>query len=355
MRYTIFGESHGYAIGVVMEDLPSGVELDLDRISFELGRRAPGNNALSTARKESDCPQILSGLYEGKTTGTPLCAMIFNENARSGDYSALKNIPRPGHADYTGMVRYGGFQDPRGGGHFSGRLTAPLVFAGGVAKQILQSHGIFVGAHILKLGQGRDVSFVTETDKLNPELFRKLAEMPVPALRDGDVMERSILHAKEQGDSIGGVIECAVLGMPAGIGSPDFGENVEGVIANHMFAVPAVKGISFGVGDACAEWMGSEYNDAFQLKNGRVETKTNWNGGVNGGITNGMPVVFSVAMRPTPSIAKPQQTLDLSTGRDANLEIHGRHDPCVVPRAVPVIEAAAALAVCQLLEGVNRL
>ncbi len=355
MRHTIFGESHGPAIGVVLEDLPSGVELNLDQIAFEMARRAPGRNPMSTARKESDIPQILSGLYEGKTTGTPLCAVIYNENAHSGDYASLKDIPRPGHADYSGRVRYGGCNDPRGGGHFSGRLTAPLVFAGAVAKQILASHGIFVGAHILKLGEGRDPSFVSETDRLSPELFHELASMSVPALQDSVVMEQSILAAKAQCDSIGGVIECAVLGVPAGIGSPDFGENVEGIIASHMFAIPAVKGVSFGLGDACAECLGSEYNDAFRMRNGKVETKTNWNGGVNGGITNGMPVVFSVTMRPTPSIAKPQQTLDLRTGEETTLEIKGRHDPCVVQRAVPVVEAATALAVCQLLEGVIRL
>lgn len=355
MRHTIFGESHGPAIGVVLEDLPSGVELDLEQIAFEMGRRAPGKNAMSTARKESDTPQILSGLYEGKTTGTPLCAMICNENAYSGDYASLKNTPRPGHADYSGHVRYSGYNDGRGGGHFSGRLTAPLVFAGAVAKQILAGHQIYVGAHILKLGAGRDESFVLSTNVLSPALFQHLAGMPVPALHDADVMERSILDAKAQGDSIGGVIECAVLGMPAGVGSPDFGENVEGIIANHMFAVPAVKGVSFGIGDACAEMLGSAYNDAFRMKDGAVVTETNWNGGVNGGITNGMPVVFSVAMRPTPSIAKPQHTVDLQTGTDTTLEIHGRHDPCVVQRAVPVIEAAAALAMCQLLEGVIQL
>lgn len=355
MRHTIFGESHGPAIGVVLEDLPSGVELDLEQIAFEMARRAPGKNAMSTARKESDTPQILSGLYEGKTTGTPLCAVIYNENAHSGDYKSLQDTPRPGHADYSGSVRYHGCNDGRGGGHFSGRLTAPLVFAGAVAKQILAKHQIYVGAHILKLGKGQDESFVLKTDDLSPELFHQLAEMQVPALRDADVMEQSILEAKAQQDSIGGVIECAVLGMPAGVGSPDFGENVEGIIANHMFAVPAVKGVSFGVGDACADMLGSAYNDAFRMKDGQVVTKTNWNGGVNGGITNGMPVVFSVAMRPTPSIAKPQQTVNLNSYTDTTIEIHGRHDPCVVQRAVPVMEAATALAVCQLLEGVIQL
>lgn len=355
MRHTIFGESHGPAIGVVLEDLPSGVELDLEQIAFEMARRAPGKNAMSTARKESDTPHILSGWYEGKTTGTPLCAVIYNENARSGDYASLQDTPRPGHADYSGSVRYHGCNDGRGGGHFSGRLTAPLVFAGAVAKQILAKHQIYVGAHILKLGKGQDESFVLKTDDLSPKLFHQLAEMSVPALHDADVMEQSILEAKAQQDSIGGIIECAVLGLPAGVGSPDFGENVEGVIANHMFAVPAVKGISFGIGDACSDMLGSAYNDAFQMKDGQVVTKTNWNGGVNGGITNGMPVVFSVAMRPTPSIAQTQQTVHLGSCTDTTIEIHGRHDPCVVQRAVPVIEAATALAVCQLLEGVIQL
>ncbi len=351
----IFGESHGPAIGVVLEGLPSGVALDLEQIAFEMNRRAPGKNAMSTARRESDCPQILSGLYKGKTTGTPLCAVIANENAHSGDYEALKDLPRPGHADYSGRVRYQGCNDPRGGGHFSGRLTAPLVFAGAVAKQILARHQISVGAHILRLGEGQDVSFVTRTEELTPALFAALASMPVPSTQETELMEQSILAAKAQGDSIGGVIECAVLGLPPGIGSPDFGQNVEGVFASHMFAIPAVKGISFGAGEVCANMMGSAYNDPFVFEHGTIKTKTNWNGGVNGGITNGMPVVFSVTMRPTPSIAKTQQTVDLQTGLETSLEIRGRHDPCVVQRAVPVVEAAAALAVCQLLEGVIRL
>ena len=351
MKYTIFGESHGPAIGVVLEDVPSGIRLDLDRIAFELARRAPGKNPLSTARKEADQPKILSGLFEGKTTGTPLCAVIANSDQHSRDYAATKDLARPGHADFTGFVRYQGCNDYRGGGHFSGRLTAPLVFAGAVAKQILARKGICVGAHIVQIEGVSDRPF--REDDLTPEGFAELAEKEFPTLGDGEgaAMREAILRAREEQDSVGGAIECAVLGLPAGVGAPDFGRNVEGIISQHMFAVPAVKGIAFGAGFDCVTMRGSTYNDALYRAEDGVRTKTNHNGGVNGGITNGMPVIFMVALRPTPSISRPQQTVNLATGENATLEIKGRHDPCVVHRAVPVIEAAAALAVCELLEG----
>ncbi len=347
MRYTIFGESHGSAIGVVLEDVPSGLALDMDKIARELARRAPGKSPLSTPRREKDAPEILSGVYEGKTTGTPLCAIIRNGDQHSGDYAALKDSPRPGHADYTGRIRYSGCNDPRGGGHFSGRLTAPLVFAGAVAKQLLAQQGIYVGAHIARIADAQDAPF----EALDAQLFEALAQKPFPTLDDaaGESMQQIILAAKNEQDSVGGVIECAVIGLQAGIGAPDFGENAEGVIAQHMFAVPAVKGISFGAGFACATMRGSEFNDPFCMEEGAVRTRTNHNGGINGGITNGMPVVFRVAMRPTPSISRAQETVNLAEGTAATLEIKGRHDPCVVHRAVPVIEAAAALAVCELM------
>lgn len=353
MKYAIFGESHGPAIGVVLEDLPSGVALDLEQIAFEMARRAPGKSPLSTARKEADAPEILSGLFEGRTTGTPLCAVIRNGDQHSKDYAATKNLARPGHADYTGHVRYQGCNDYRGGGHFSGRLTAPLVFAGAVAKQILARHGIFVGSHISQVECVRDASFLDGDSALSRQLFAALAAREFPTLREdaGARMQAAILAAKSERDSVGGAIECAVLGLPAGVGSPDFGRNVEGIIARHMFAVPAVKGIAFGAGFGCAAMRGSRYNDSLYLDGGAVKTRTNNNGGINGGITNGMPVVFEVAVRPTPSISQPQQTVDMAAGKEAVLEIQGRHDPCVVHRAVPVIEAAAALAVCELLEG----
>ncbi len=357
MNYTIFGESHGPAIGVVLENVPAGIELNFDAIAAELSRRAPGKNALSTPRKEADTPEILSGVFNGKTTGTPLCAMIRNSDQHSKDYKATKDLARPGHADYTGFVHYRGCNDYRGGGHFSGRLTAPLVFAGAVAKQILARHGVYVGAHISQIEFVGDDSFLSAGVELNQQLFETLAKKEFPTLSDadGERMQQAILQARDQQDSVGGSIECAIVGMPVGIGAPDIDRNVEGVIARHMFAVPAVKGIAFGTGFDCVSMHGSQYNDKFYMDGSQVKTRTNHNGGVNGGITNGMPVIFEVAMRPTPSISQPQETVDFVKGKDAVIEIKGRHDPCVVHRAVPVIEAAAALAACQLLEGESGL
>ncbi len=349
MKHMIFGESHGPAIGVALSGVPAGIPLDLAEIAFEMGRRAPGKSQLSTARREADEPQIISGFFEGKTTGTPLCALIQNTDQHSGDYSQLKRMPRPGHGDYPGYLRYDGCNDYRGGGHFSGRLTAPLVFAGAVAKQILAREGISVGAHIRAVAGVEETSFLDVP--LNPGLLREIAEKPFPVCDDGRgaSMQQAILDAKADCDSVGGIIECAVLGLPAGIGSPDYGENVEGLLAQQLFAVPAVKGVEFGRGFAMAELRGSQCNDPIQVRNGEITLTRNASGGVNGGITNGMPVVFSVVMRPTPSIAREQDTVDLETGENVKLTIQGRHDPCIVHRAVPVIEAAAALAICELL------
>ena len=323
MKYTIFGESHGPAIGVVLEGVPAGLELDLDFIRAQLARRAPGQNAMTTARKEADEPELLSGVFEGRTTGGPLCAVIFNTDTRSRDYAKLKDLPRPGHADYAGFVRYRGCNDYRGGGHFSGRLTAPLVFAGAVAQQVLGGHGVTVAARI-----------------------SNVAGIPDPTPEE---MEGAILAAKADGDSVGGRIACAVTGLPAGLGDPDFGCNVEGIFSQYLFAVPAVKAVGFGLGTGFAEVRGSQANDPFYMDGGTVRTRTNHAGGINGGITNGMPVTFEVTIRPTPSIGREQDTVDLSTGSDAKLSVTGRHDPCILPRAVPVIEAAAALAACQVL------
>ena len=323
MTYTIFGESHGPAIGVVLEGVPSGVEMDLDFIRAELQRRAPGKSALTTARKEADEPEILSGVFDGKTTGTPLCAIIRNTDTRSKDYAKLKHLPRPSHADYAGAVRYGGFNDYRGGGHFSGRLTAPLVFAGALAKLILQEKGVIITSAI---------SILEGTPDPSPE-----------------EIEEIILAARKAGDSVGGAISCTVTGISAGFGAPDFGCNPEGIFAQHLFAVPAVKGIAFGAGFGFSCMRGSEANDPFYMEEGQVKTRTNASGGINGGITNGMPIVFEVAIRPTPSIAMEQNTVDLAEKKDATLVIEGRHDPCIVQRALPVVEAAAALASCELL------
>lgn len=323
MRYTIFGESHGPAIGVVLEHVPSGIVVDMDFIRAEMARRAPGKSPMSTARREADEPHILSGVFEGKTTGTPLCAVIENTDTRSKDYAKLKDLPRPGHADYSGHVRYEGYNDYRGGGHFSGRLTAPLVFAGALAKLILKEKGVTVSAVISNVGGVAD---------------------PTP-----EQVEEIVLAAKGDLDSVGGAIRCTVDGLPAGLGAPDYGRNVEGIFSQQLYAVPAVKAVAFGAGFGFVSMRGSQANDPFYMDGDAVRTRTNHTGGVNGGITNGMPVVFEVAIRPTPSIAQEQDTVDLSTGRDAKLVIEGRHDPCIVHRAVPVIEAAAALAACELL------
>ena len=323
MKYTIFGESHGPAIGVVLEGVPAGLELDLDFIRAQLARRAPGQNAMTTARKEADEPELLSGVFEDRTTGGPLCAVIFNTDTRSRDYAKLKDLPRPGHADYAGFVRYRGCNDYRGGGHFSGRLTAPLVFAGAVAQQVLGGHGVTVAARI-----------------------SNVAGIPDPTREE---MEGAILAAKADGDSVGGRIACAVTGLPAGLGDPDFGCNVEGIFSQYLFAVPAVKAVGFGLGTGFAEVRGSQANDPFYMDGGTVRTRTNHAGGINGGITNGMPVTFEAPIRPTHSIGREQDRVDHSTGSDAKLSVTGRHDPCILPRAVPVIEAAAALAACQVL------
>ena len=346
MRYSIFGESHGPAVGVVLEGVPPGLELDLDAVRFDLSRRAPGKSPLSTARNEADQPQILSGVFEGRTTGAPLCAVIENTDTRSADYAKTRDLARPGHADYPAHVRYQGFNDYRGGGHFSGRLTAPLVFAGGVAKQILAQRGVCVGAHI------STVYGVNDEPLEDWESLRACAAKDLPVLNDekGAEMRDAILEAKNDQDSVGGAIECGVFGLPAGLGEPDFGRNAEGIFAQHLFAVPAVKGVSFGAGAAFALMRGSEANDPLYVDgDGSVKAEQNCAGGINGGITNGMPLVFEVTLRPTPSIARRQFTVDLAKGENAVLELTGRHDPCVVHRAVPAIEAAAALAACELM------
>lgn len=349
MTYTVFGESHGNAIGVTLTGVPAGLVLDMDAVKFDMDRRATGKNKLSTARKEADEIEFLSGLFEGKTTGTPLTLIIRNTDQHSKDYSQLKTHPRPSHADYSGQVRYSGCNDYRGGGHFSGRLTAPLVAAGAIAKQLLAQQGVFVGAHIASVAHIQDASLDPTSDQR--EALRAVAAKEFPVLNDeaGAQMQQAILQAREEQDSVGGTIECMVCGLPVGLGTPDLDENVEGIFARHLFAVPAVKGLEFGAGFALAQMRGSQANDPFYMEGDTVRTRTNHSGGVNGGITNGMPVVFTVAMRPTPSIAKEQDTVDLTVMQNAKLSIHGRHDPCIVHRAVPVIEAAAALAACQLL------
>ncbi len=341
---TIFGESHGVSIGAVLDGLPAGEAIDWDAVRTEMARRAPGRNAMSTARSEADAFEVQSGFFNGYTTGTPLCAVIRNSDHRSKDYDQLRHIMRPGHADYSGKIRYSGYNDFRGGGHFSGRLTAPLVFAGAVASQILKRRGVAVGAHILQIGSFRDTAFNPLGE--DEALFESLKQETLPVLdkTKQSEMEGEIMAAKGDLDSVGGVIECMITGLPAGLGNPFF-DSVESALSHMMFSVPAVKGIEFGDGFALASMRGSGANDAFYYDGAAVRTKTNRNGGINGGITNGMPVLFRVAVKPTPSISRLQETIDTDTQENCTLEIKGRHDPCIVQRAVPVVEAAASWAI----------
>ena len=346
MEYTIFGESHGPAIGVVLSGVPAGLPLDLDAVREELLRRSPGRSELSTARCEADEAEILSGVFEGRTTGAPLCAVIRNTDARPGDYAALKDLARPGHADYAAYMRYAGCNDYRGGGHFSGRLTAPLVFAGAVAKQLLRARGVTVCAHISSV-YGENDSCWDTADELYAASRKAF---PVVDDEAGQRMQTAILEAKEDQDSVGGAVECAVFGLPAGLGGPDFGENAEGIFSAHLFSVPGVKAVSFGAGTAFSLMRGSEANDPLYVDDdGTVKGEQNCAGGINGGITNGMPLLMEATFRPTPSIGRRQFTVDMNKMENAELELTGRHDPCIVPRAVPVVEAAAALAACRLL------
>ena len=350
IKLSIFGESHGNAIGITIDGLPAGFSIDMDKIMMEMARRAPGKSSLSTPRKESDIPEILSGYFEGKTTGTPLCAIIRNSNTKSKDYSKLKDVMRPGHADYTGAVRYKGFNDYRGGGHFSGRITAPLVFAGAICKQILEVKGIIVSAHINSIGKIKDCSFL-ESD-ISDELLNSFKEKELPLINTKleDEMRQEILRARSSGDSIGGTIECAILGVSPGIGDPFF-DSVESTLAHLMFSVPAVKGIEFGKGFDISKMRGSEANDEYYLENGNIKTKTNNNGGILGGITNGMPIIFNVAIKPTASIFKEQKAFNIITMEETTLCIEGRHDPCIVQRALPVIEAVAAIGITELMNS----
>lgn len=346
---TIFGESHGASIGAVLDGLPPGAALDWDAVRAEMARRAPGKNDMSTARVEKDAFEIQSGFFQGHTTGTPLCAIIRNGDQRSKDYDQLRHVMRPGHADYSGKIRYHGFNDYRGGGHFSGRLTAPLVFAGAVASQILQGFGITVGAHIRRLSDVEDRPF-RETGEPAATLAA-LKQQTLPVLNAGTaaMMESRILKAKEELNSLGGIIECMALGLPAGLGDPFF-DSVESQLSHMLFSIPAVKGVEFGSGFSLAGWKGSEANDAFYYDDdSSVKTRTNHNGGINGGITNGMPVVFCLVVKPTSSISLPQETIDTDTEENCELSITGRHDPCIVQRAVPVVEAATAWTLLDIL------
>ena len=350
LKISVFGQSHGKAIGVVVDGLPAGESIDLEELNAFLARRKPGKSPLSTARKESDTPVFLSGLENGVTCGAPLCAVIENGDQHSADYDELRDKPRPGHADYTAYVKWKGQADMRGGGHFSGRLTAPLCIAGGIAKQILARRGVYVGAHLWSVGTEHDAPFPLRPTK---ELFDAIAAKPFPVLDDraGERMQAVILDARQNLDSVGGVIECAAAGLPAGLGDPMFG-GVENRLSAALFGIPAVKGVEFGDGFAAARSRGSENNDPFSVQDGQIVTETNHAGGILGGITDGMPVVLRTAMKPTPSISRPQRTVSLSAGEHTELVIHGRHDPCIAHRAVPVVEAVtAAVLLDLLLEG----
>ena len=331
LKLSIFGESHGNGIGIVIDGLPPGLAVDEAQIASEMARRAPGNDRLSTPRKEPDQVEIVSGVFNGFTTGAPLCGMIRNTNTRSKDYTP--ELPRPGHADLTAHLKYNGYEDYRGGGHFSGRLTAPLVFAGALCKSLLEKNDIFVSATITEIAgvQGEGLT---------------------------EAMEEAILNAKAEGDSVGGIIEACAKNLPVGLGSPFFG-SVESRLASMLYSIPAVKGVEFGDGFALAKMRGSIANDPITRSGANYRTSTNHNGGINGGITNGMDLVFRVAIKPTPSISKPQETINLLTGEPTRFQVHGRHDPCIVPRAVCVIEAAAAivltdLLLCQWPDGVRK-
>ena len=349
LKLTIFGQSHGSAIGMTLDGIPAGLYIDFEELQSFLNRRAPGQNEWSTPRKEADKPEFLAGILDGCTCGAPIAAIIRNTNTRSGDYDNLKDCPRPGHADYTAQIKYGGLQDAAGGGHFSGRLTAPLCIAGGMCKQWLENMGIRIGAHIIQIGSAKANRF----DSLDPQLDQVGQIFPTLTAEAAESFQSIINEARSQGDSVGGRIECAITGLPAGIGEPMFG-GVEGRLAQILYGIPAVKNVGFGASEAFARLFGSKSNDAFTIEDGQVKTVTNHCGGILGGITNGMPVIFDVTIKPTPSIARPQQTVNLQTGEITAIHVKGRHDPCIVPRAVPAIEAAAAIAIFDMILAMKR-
>ena len=345
-RVLIYGQSHAPSIGAVIEGLPAGFAPDWDAVRAFMARRAPGGNAMSTARKEADLPEILSGLNErGETCGAPLAMRIVNGDARSQDYAKLRDVPRPGHADYPAYVKFGGANDIRGGGQFSGRLTAPLCFAGALAMQLLAREGVRVRAHIAQIENVCDAPI----DLAHPDLDAiQSGELAVVDSAAGERMREAILAAKSDCDSVGGVIECFATGLPAGLGDPMF-DGVENRLARAVWGVPAVRGVEFGAGFAAASIRGSAHNDAYRAQDGRIVTETNRHGGVLGGITTGMPIVVRVAIKPTASIAQEQDSVSISRNENETLAVRGRHDPCIVPRAVPCIEAAVAVVLYDLL------
>ena len=343
IKVSIFGESHGNAIGAVIDGLPAGEEIDEGELAAFMLRRAPGGE-FATPRKESDSPELLSGVFNGRTTGFPVCAVIKNKSMRSSDYEEIKTVPRPGHADFTAWIKYSGFADMRGGGHFSGRLTAGLCAVGGIAVQILKRRGIYIGAHIAAIGEVEDDVFGTDVNK---EQLTGIARKSFPVINNNAGEKMKSLIKSLNGDSVGGVIECCALGLPAGLGGGMFG--LESELAYALFGIPAVKGVEFGSGFGGSRTLGSENNDAFRVKSGEVVTKTNNHGGILGGITTGMPLVFRIALKPTPSIALEQESVDLNTLKNTKISVTGRHDPCITVRAAPVAEAATALVLLDMI------
>lgn len=352
LKLSIFGQSHGPAIGMTLDGIPAGLPVDLAKLQEFLNRRAPGQAWYATPRKEEDAPEILGGLLNGYTCGSPIAAIIRNHNTRSSDYSQLKDCPRPGHADYTAQIKYDGYQDVAGGGHFSGRLTAPMCIAGGLCKQWLSMQNIQVHARISSIGNCTDSP--EQIDWTSNEFPSLCPDFPVISPEARDKMEHIILQAQKDGDSVGGIVECVVFGLPQGIGGPLFG-GIEGKLAHILYAIPAVKGVEFGAGFSASKMLGSENNDAFTVENGKILCKTNHAGGILGGITTGMPMAFRVAFKPTPSISRPQTTVRLSDMTEQTLQVQGRHDPCIVPRAVPVVEAASAIAIFDALLSNNKI
>lgn len=342
---TLFGESHGEMIGAVLDGMAPGIPVDEAYIAHQMNLRRSANAMLSTARAEPDLVRIVSGVFEGKTTGTPITFLIENTNTRSKDYAAMRYIARPGHADYTAEMKYHGYQDPRGGGHFSGRITAGLVAAGAVALTALKGKGITVGTHIAACAGISDRPFgdlAADLDALNRKDFAVLDSAAEEAIKT------AITAAKMEGDSVGGVLETAVIGLPAGVGEPWF-DTVESVLAHILFGIPAIKGVEFGAGFALSDKKGSEANDPFRVSDGQVITSTNHCGGILGGITNGMPLIVRCAVKPTPSIYKEQETVDFAKYENTPLQIHGRHDPAIIHRARVVVDSAVAIALCDLL------
>lgn len=355
IKLSVFGESHGACVGCLLEGLPAGVKIDFDALLVQMSRRAPGKDKTATTRKETDTPEIISGVLDGVTTGAPLAIIIKNNDTKSHNYDNLRDNPRPSHSDYAASVKFGGYNDIRGGGHFSARLTAPIVAAGTICRQILKEQGITIGGHILSIGNAKDTPFdmVNVSKEQLEGLSSKLFALNVPD--NEGLMRKEIEDARLDGDSVGGLVELAALGLPVGLGNPMFC-GVENVVANILYGIPAVKGVSFGAGFGYASMRGSQANDQMYYdENGIVKCHTNNCGGITGGITNSMPLIVTVALKPTPSIAKEQSTVNIKTGENSKLVIEGRHDPCIVPRALPVLEAALSIALLDLLSEEGKL